>query len=109
MALQYEHLSSASPAWADTSLEFFLKGVTTVLYPLSVVKTQQMAIADAPRGLRVRCQLPLLCIGTLALHMRHDGSSDGAELLRGSSVSSCRTRNRDSSTATSSRWHSCCQ
>jgi Mitochondrial carrier protein len=31
-----------------------MQGVTTVLYPLSVVKTQQMAIADAPRGLRVR-------------------------------------------------------
>lgn len=44
-----------------------VQGVTTVLYPLSVVKTQQMAIADAPRGLRVRRQwLQEACLGAPA-------------------------------------------
>ena len=40
-----------------------MQGVTTLLYPLSVVKTQQMALASAPRGLRVgvttACDQPL--------------------------------------------------
>lgn len=53
---------SAAPAeidWARLDKVKFLyvgmavfSGVTTVLYPLSVVKTQQMALASAPRGLR---------------------------------------------------------
>ena len=42
-----------------------MQGVTTVLYPLSVVKTQQMAIADAPRGLRVRRQWLLEATGRI--------------------------------------------
>ncbi len=37
----------------NSTFWLILQGVTTVLYPLSVVKTQQMALSDAPRGLRV--------------------------------------------------------
>jgi len=36
------------------------QGVTTCLYPLSVIKTRQMALAGSPPGLSVRVPIPTL-------------------------------------------------
>ena len=57
-------IASSSPAIAQYKLQWLaccvtlpvaLQGVTTCLFPLTVLKTRQMAIPGAPTGLWVRC------------------------------------------------------
>ena len=55
------------PHWpAATFLLRGLQGLTTCLYPLSVVKTRQMALEGSQSGLKVRPQPALAAAGAAA-------------------------------------------
>ena len=49
------------------------QGVTTCLYPLSVIKTRQMALAGSPPGLSVRAHIPRHLECNTCVHCRHQG------------------------------------